>query len=149
MDSFRKASGRKKLWLCLAAISLLAVMFSFPYQFPSIQTYGSGAASATQVPQYHFLAQGGQGSVSILLEAEPSAHYSFFNLNIPETVHAAVNATSLTLSNDTVVSMLTSFTPSSIVVLDTLANGSTITLHARIQKGVFASFVGVQFTVPA
>ncbi len=143
---------RKKPWLYFVAISMLfAMVFFLAYQSPPIQGYGSGEASIlqTQSPQYHLLAPTGKGSVSVVLEAEPSSHYSLFNLNIPENVFGTVNATSLSLRNDSVVSIISSFKVSSIKVSDTLANSTTISLPVNIQKGVFAAFIGIQFTVPA
>src|SRR5487761_1239396 len=86
LASYRTAiARRRKMWLYFVAISsLLAVSFFLAYQFPSIQAYGlsGGSASQPQAPQYHFLGQTGQASASIVLEAETSSHYSFFNLNI-------------------------------------------------------------------
>src|SRR5487761_1773542 len=153
LASYRTAiARRRKMWLYFVAISsLLAASFFLAYQFPSIQTYGvsGGPSSQAQRPQYQLLAQTAQPSASIVLEAETTSHYSLFNLNIPENVNGTMVATSLSLSNDSQVSMVTSFKPSHIKVLDTLTNGTTISLPVSIQKGLYAAFVGYQFTVPA
>ncbi len=152
MASFRTAIvRRRKLWLYFVAISLLfAMLFFLAYQSPPIQGYGSSTVSSLQTqPQYHLLAQTAQPSMTVVLEAETSSHYSLFNLNIPEDVIGTVNATSLSLNNDTQISLITSFAPSHVNVHDTLANGTTISLPVSIQKGLYAAFVGIQFTVPA
>jgi hypothetical protein len=127
---------------------LIALLFFSPF-FQLVPIQPIGMNSSAQSAQYHILGQAGQGSVSMVLEGVISAHYSLFNLNIPEDVNGTIIASSLSLINDSHVSLVTSFSPHHIHVTATLANGTTVSLPVTIQKGVYAAFIGYQFTVPA
>ena len=112
------------------AISLAACLLAFfPVASGLMQV---SAAGGTNPP-------GGNGSsfqtnvANVTLIISP--HYTVFSVSASETVEAEISLVSLNLSSPTQLQLQASFRPSSFVILDTLANGSSISLQPFVISG--------------
>lgn len=148
MASFRENRRAKKL-VCVLSLALLLCLL-VAYQFPSTtQNQTQAFQSQNQVVMHGLLAPGSGATSATTLVEQISSHYSMFDLHKTEHVIANMTISSLALNSSYTLGMVTSFSPSHIEVLDTLSNGTTISLPIIIQKGVFAAYIGYQFTIPA
>lgn len=150
MVSFRKEKQVKLLVLIVGLLLLVSLLTA--YMSPSLapgHALSTPYSQESQFISHEVLAAGSGASASTIILEQMSSHYSLFNLEIREHVIGNVTIDSLNLNSSYTLAMISSFSPYNIKVLDTLSNGSTISLPVQIQKGVSGAYVGYQFTLPA
>lgn len=144
MVPFRKNKRIKLLLFVLAVVLLLSLVAA--YQLPSVVRL-QAPSPQTQLVQQRVLAPSSGATANIMVVEQISSHYSLFDLHVREHVIGNMTLSSLDLKSNYTLTMITSFSPSNIKVLDTLSNGSTVSLPVSIQKGVYAAYIGYQFTL--
>lgn len=147
MVSFKKCSKRKKLIFVISFFFLVCLLTA--YQFPLIQTsHQSDPQSQGQQITQQTLAPVGGATAAITVVEYISPHYSLFDLQVGESVVGNMTLSSLNLESNLSITMVTSFQPSNIKVMDTFSNGSTFSLPILILKGVYAAYTSYSFTLP-
>lgn len=146
MVSFRKSKRTKQLLFVLAVLLILILVAA--YQFPLVQTHTQTSLANRQSLSESVLGPTKEASAVVTLVEQISPHYSLFDLHVNEHIIGNMTISSLQLSSNLTITMITSFQASNIKVLDTLSNGTTLSLRILIIKGVYAAYTSYSFTLP-